>query len=452
MAVSQKHIRAITRRRLWWYSCAFVIAGLVIGQGVIARAQGRRPTEQRSVRGVGKIDASLADARNEFVLHAPANRVAAIAARRGLTVIRRLDPNRDIFLVSGPSRFGSRFDRIRDDDSRDFKRLLDDVQDDADVSQFEVNSLVVTPEVASGINLTGSTAAILAALADRSLVDFFGGPVWNGYAQSASDGSDSPAGMPCRRATGAGIVAIIDTGVDPNHPLLAGSLVPGYDFLLDTEGGRSDGRSRWIAGCDPRWIARCDPRSGVGRPAERIDGGDPEPGRGGPADPTLVPPAFGHGTMVAGLVHLVAPTAKIMPLKAFNANGTSTCRYRSRDLLRGGPWRAGHQHELQRDGRVARDRACDQHGDQPGRHLRRVCRQPAARKILVYPGALRNVLGVGSTTQPVRQPGAHSATTETRSSAWAPRAKGSSPRIREAAMRACGAHPSAPRWSLARRL
>jgi len=32
--------------------------------------------------------------------------------------------------------------------------------------------------------------------------------------------------------------------------------------------------------------------------------------------------AFGHGTMTAGIVHLVAPQAKLMPLKAFNANGT----------------------------------------------------------------------------------------------------------------------------------
>jgi len=31
--------------------------------------------------------------------------------------------------------------------------------------------------------------------------------------------------------------------------------------------------------------------------------------------------AFGHGTMVAGIVHLVAPTARIMPLKAFHADG-----------------------------------------------------------------------------------------------------------------------------------
>jgi subtilisin family serine protease len=32
--------------------------------------------------------------------------------------------------------------------------------------------------------------------------------------------------------------------------------------------------------------------------------------------------AFGHGTMTSGLVHLVAPKAKILPLKAFSANGT----------------------------------------------------------------------------------------------------------------------------------
>jgi subtilisin family serine protease len=32
--------------------------------------------------------------------------------------------------------------------------------------------------------------------------------------------------------------------------------------------------------------------------------------------------AFGHGTMVSGIVHLVAPGAMIMPLKAFHADGT----------------------------------------------------------------------------------------------------------------------------------
>lgn len=32
--------------------------------------------------------------------------------------------------------------------------------------------------------------------------------------------------------------------------------------------------------------------------------------------------ALGHGTMTSGLVHLVAPKAKILSLKAFSSNGT----------------------------------------------------------------------------------------------------------------------------------
>jgi subtilisin family serine protease len=34
--------------------------------------------------------------------------------------------------------------------------------------------------------------------------------------------------------------------------------------------------------------------------------------------------AFGHGTMTSGIVHLVAPTAQIMPLKAFASDGTGS--------------------------------------------------------------------------------------------------------------------------------
>jgi subtilisin family serine protease len=40
-------------------------------------------------------------------------------------------------------------------------------------------------------------------------------------------------------------------------------------------------------------------------------------------DGSKIPSSFGHGTMVAGMVRLAAPTAKIMPLKAFRADGRS---------------------------------------------------------------------------------------------------------------------------------
>ena len=73
-------------------------------------------------------------------------------------------------------------------------------------------------------------------------------------------------------------VAVLDTGIDPNHPLFAGRLLPGFDFVdFDT---------------DP---------SEVGSAAAN--------------------PSFGHGTHVAGLVALAAPKAKIMPIRILDSDG-----------------------------------------------------------------------------------------------------------------------------------
>lgn len=80
------------------------------------------------------------------------------------------------------------------------------------------------------------------------------------------------------RSVGTGVrVAVLDTGVDLQHPLLAGRLLPGFDFVdFDTD------------------------------PSEQ----------GSPADA-----GWGHGTHVAGIVAMVAPAAKIMPLRVLDAKG-----------------------------------------------------------------------------------------------------------------------------------
>src|SRR6185503_1130600 len=100
-------------------------------------------------------------------------------------------------------------------------------------------------------------------------------------------------------------VAVIDTGVDPNHPALAGVILPGYDFTRNRDGGseRSDVNQSTMSILDGSTMAILD----------------------GPEYS-----AFGHGTMVAGIIHLAAPKAKILPLKAFNADGSG---YKS-DVLR----------------------------------------------------------------------------------------------------------------------
>jgi subtilisin family serine protease len=114
-------------------------------------------------------------------------------------------------------------------------------------------------------------------------------------------------------------VAVIDTGVDPNHPALKGVLVGGYDFTRNVSGGSEDAdvnispdsSTAQAAEVNQRTVAVLDQRT-----VAVLDGGGYS--------------AFGHGTMTAGIVHLVAPQAKIMPLKAFNANGSG---YES-DILR----------------------------------------------------------------------------------------------------------------------
>ena len=72
-------------------------------------------------------------------------------------------------------------------------------------------------------------------------------------------------------------VAVLDTGVDTNHVALAGHLLPGWDFVDDDS--------------DPSEV------------------GDQQTG------------PYGHGTHVAGLIALVAPEAKIIPIRVLDAHG-----------------------------------------------------------------------------------------------------------------------------------
>ncbi len=136
-------------------------------------------------------------------------------------------------------------------------------------------------------------------LTDTAPVNYFGGVVTHGY-------SGQPAGQIIRLTdahngfgvTGTGIVAVIDTGVDINHPVLVPVLLPGYDFTR-----RQPGASEWLD-----LPLDCDAITGQQSGVVILDG--------------KACGAFGHGTMTSGVVHLVAPHAKILPLKAFSSNGS----------------------------------------------------------------------------------------------------------------------------------
>ena len=117
-------------------------------------------------------------------------------------------------------------------------------------------------------------------------------------------------------------IAVIDTGVDPNHEMLLGSTLPGQNFinasistneLLDLDpttaalllqaAGRSGLNEAVLVFVNPATVAMLE-QTVIGR--------------------ISATPYFGHGTLVSGLIHAIAPTATILPLKAFGPSGIAT--------------------------------------------------------------------------------------------------------------------------------
>lgn len=188
----------------------------------------------------------------------------------------------------------------------------------APVLNLLLNQLgVVDAEVNQELFLTEAVAGpVPESLLDSTPIPYYSAPVWDGYAnQPAAAMVEVQQAQLAFGVTGSGTVAMIDTGVDTQHPALVPVLVQGYNFINNTPNGSEMG----------------DVNEST---AAVLDGGSPAPAivnsstiavlnestaavlDGGPNS------AFGHGTMTAGIVHLVAPTAKIMPLKAFSSDGT----------------------------------------------------------------------------------------------------------------------------------
>jgi subtilase family protein len=158
-----------------------------------------------------------------------------------------------------------------------------------------------------------ASAAVLDELYNRTPVSYYGTTAWEGYLQQPANDIVRLRETHCSlRQTGAGIVAVIDTGVDPDHPALGPVLVAGYDFTRNTGGGSEKADSSLgqasAAVLDGTYVVNSSTLVMLNQASAAVLD-----------DPAHA--AFGHGTMAAGIVHLAAPTAKIMPLKAFGADG-----------------------------------------------------------------------------------------------------------------------------------
>ena len=291
----------------------------------------------------------------------------------GCTVLRGLgDPDGQLFLVTTP----------------------DALNPVVTIAQLLAQPGITGAEIDQPVDLQNNATVGTppAALYDSTPMTYYGSTVRHGYVyQPANQIVRTLETQQHFGVAGGGIVAVIDTGVDTTHPALQSVIVPGYDFVNNTSNPdekndlNQSGLTVPVGDSGQAGRVNQSTEAVLDQSTEAVLDGNPSYA------------AFGHGTMTSGVVHLVAPTANIMPLKAFSANGAG---YAS-DVFRAIYYAAGHSAkvinmsfsfalpspELRNAIAYAQNRGA-------------VCVAAAGndgRQTMVYPAGLNNVMGIAST-------------------------------------------------------
>ena len=256
-------------------------------------------------------------AEDRFVIKVNGD-INAIAQRHGLTVVKPLAGSAAGHYVVSSSNASA-------------DTVLRNLRMEFSVQSAEPDSPVQLPGITAKQKIHPASTATGTAPISSSMVRYY-----NTAAPSAYVGQPAGAVINLNKAhnlaTGDGaVIATIDTGADLFHPVLQGSLRFGWDFVHNLPGGMELQDKNTAAGpllaqettpiLDQETTPILDGGSAIVLNQETTPILDQE------TTPILDSgafPAFGHGTMVAGLLHLVAPSAKIMPLRVFGADGSST--------------------------------------------------------------------------------------------------------------------------------
>jgi len=228
------------------------------------------------------------------------------------TVVRGLgDPGGQVYLITSPL---------------DVNGLLNLLGNPLGIIDAELEQLL---NLVGGLNIL-PTPIPATVMSNRTLVPYPAGSTTNAWDGYVNQPAASIVGVQDTQKTfnvlGTGIVADIDTGVDPTHPALQGVLLQGYDFTRNQPGGSelNDTSPCPFMTCPPPPCPNCSPAKVNQSTAAVLDQSTAAVLDGTPYA------AFGHGTMVMGIIHLVAPTAQLLPLKAFHSDGTAALS----DILR----------------------------------------------------------------------------------------------------------------------
>ena len=262
---------------------------------------------------------------NRYILRADPGRQSAICQTYGLSVVQQFSQP-GVVVVTGPASVWP-------------GALVEQVRADSRVTAFEHVRNVQLVEGNGRAQQTPPASSLTPALSTPKSTSFFGNPAWVSYvtqpALAQIDWAWTPAAF--MQSVGSNtpgygaVVADIDTGIDPSEPALQGVLLPGYDFVHNQPGA-----SEW-ADLDQSTAAVLNQSTSAilnQSTSAILDGSQVvqlnqstaailDQSTAAILNSTSLPAEFGHGTMVAGLIHLVAPGAKIMPLKAFSADGSA---------------------------------------------------------------------------------------------------------------------------------
>lgn len=244
-------------------------------------------------------------AQDNFVLVTAPAKVQDVCGRHGLTQLTQ-GTSHGVFLVSTSS-------------------VDPSISTDTDVQSFESDHALGLPELsgATVANLTQSSTSILDGLPGRTVVSYYGSSVPSNYVSQPATAIIRQHDLQASSGfIGTGItVAVIDTGVDASHPALQSQLVPGFNFISNV--------------ADPSELVDLTPAMSAALAQSSTSILDSQNlvqmnsavmailSQSSTSILDGPPGEFGHGTMTAGLVHLVAPGAHIMALKAFAGDGSS---------------------------------------------------------------------------------------------------------------------------------
>ncbi len=319
-------------------------------------------------------------AQDNYVLVTSPDKVQDVCGQHGLTQLTQ-GSSHGVFLVSTSS-------------------VDPSISTDKSVQSFERNRALGVPELsgATVANLTQSSTSILDGLPGRTVVNYFGSPVASNYVVQPATAIIRQGDLQAASGlTGTGItVAVIDTGVDTSHPALQSALVPGFNFIANV--------------ADPSELVDLTPAmaAALAQSSTSILDGQNLVQMNSSTLAILnqsstsildgPPGEFGHGTMTAGLIHLVAPNAHIMSLKAFAGDGSSDLF----NIVRAIYYAADNgANVISMSFEIAQSSPALQNAIQYALSKNVIVVASSGNdggQVLVYPSAYNSVIGVGSTS------------------------------------------------------